>query len=69
MSKRSGVIICSYGMLYRLSKRNTKRLLQAIDEHRDYSLSDLGTCVGYITHDITDMTAELAQDYLSEEKV
>ena len=57
-------IINEMGYLYRLSDRNYQRLLGEIARGDTYDLAKLGKPIGHITQNITDMSAEDAQEQL-----
>lgn len=64
--KRKHVFVAWFGMLWRMTERNYKRLIKRIAADEPWGLNDFGTYVGDLEFDVTDATAEDAQDKLDE---
>lgn len=65
MSKSNGVLVTWYGIVYRMSKRNYKRMLEAVARGEGYNLSAFGAKnLGQSTN-ITDLDEGTAKDLLA----
>ena len=54
------------GYVYRLTERSYRRLLRAIAKEQEYDLDRFGTRLATEYHNVTDTTAEEAQDMLKD---
>lgn len=61
-------IITNMGFVYRLSDRAFRGVLAKIAKGEDFDLDKVGTQIGYIEVDVTDMSEEDAKDALEHQR-
>lgn len=62
------ILVSQMGEVYRVNKRNYKRLMRVLADGFQPVMSQYGKSLGVIEQDVTDLSAEDANDILEELK-